>query len=516
MKKLDQLYNKYINISSLSNFTDEELVKYTGDLIEISYDLKRQAGIEKVINLTNNLEKDIKAPFKAIIYYHISVGWGYLSKFKRKTFEDVWAWDNFEVENEILNLRYAYKYFDNEKNTVDLFCRICTNLGCHLNRMGRFVEALRYWNEALEAKPKFYMAMANKAEGLYYHSVNTLYNDIEKMLFTKFAYEMFKESYDKDLEHEQMKKYYSQCIELIEEHFPELIKNEINLNYNFENCTEEEKKYRLWCLENYLFLNPLNDISNKHTICVFDTVYLPSMQLSIKQGMSYHNFFNQIKQEFLTVRFLYYESLDHKTYSDKHYSDDKSISLDTLDYSCNSIYIEKKKIVFKGAYSIFDKIAYFINYYMNFNDKSSKNIYFSNIWYSNLTKKHGLRSELVNKDNLMLRALYWLSKDFYEKKEDYQDTIEPDAKELVNIRNHIEHKSFRVQEISMNINDFNNNMPSTIQDSLALSISLKDLDKKTIKMLKLAREAIIYLSFFVYWEERKRKSVRPVINQNTN
>lgn len=111
----------------------------------------------------------------------MSVGWGYLNKLNRKTFEDIWAWDNIEVENEILNLRYAYKYYDYDLNTVDLFCRICTNLGCHLNRIGRFIEALRFWNEALDINPKFYMAIANKAEGLHYHSMNTLYDDFEKL-----------------------------------------------------------------------------------------------------------------------------------------------------------------------------------------------------------------------------------------------------------------------------------------------------------------------------------------------
>lgn len=100
---------------------------------------------------------------------------------------------------------------------------------------------------------------------------------------------MFKESYDKDLEHEQMKIYYSQCKQQIEHQFPWLIESNIDLNYNFGYCTEEEKEYRLWCLENYLSLNPLNDISNKHSIGIFDTVHLPTMQLSIEQGMGYHN-----------------------------------------------------------------------------------------------------------------------------------------------------------------------------------------------------------------------------------
>ena len=100
----------------------------------------------------------------------------------------------------------------------------------------------------------------------------------------------------------------------------------------------------------------------------------------------------------------------------------------------------------------------------------------------------------------MFRGLYWLSKDlYYNSNEEFVLSIEPEVRELANIRNHIEHKSFRLvlDKFIKNLNF----IPDPLQDNLSFSIGECDFYRKTLKVLKMAREAIMYLSFGINYEE---------------
>ena len=44
--------------------------------------------------------------------------------------------------------------------------------------------------------------------------------------------------------------------------------------------TEAERTYRAWCLENWLFLNPLNDLGS-HSVANRDIVMLPSFTTKV-------------------------------------------------------------------------------------------------------------------------------------------------------------------------------------------------------------------------------------------
>ncbi len=71
-------------------------------------------------------------------------------------------------------------------------------------------------------------------------------------------------------------------------------------------------------------------------------------------------FFNQMKQEYASARWLLYEGLQEDRV---HFSDHDVRLCNTLDYSCHSLTVEKTKIAFRMAYSLFDKIAFFLNGY---------------------------------------------------------------------------------------------------------------------------------------------------------
>jgi len=65
--------------------------------------------------------------------------------------------------------------------------------------------------------------------------------------------------------------------------------------------SKKERAYRLWCLNNTLFLNPLNDIG-PHRIAAQDILHLPPFVMSLGEPPALFGLFNQLKQEFVTAR----------------------------------------------------------------------------------------------------------------------------------------------------------------------------------------------------------------------
>jgi hypothetical protein len=260
----------------------------------------------------------------------------------------------------------------------------------------------------------------------------------------------------------------------------------------YKGKEDEEIEYRRWCAENRLFINPLNDVFTESVVSN-DYLFTPSMILRFDEKPVYHSLFNQLKQEFVSARFLFYEALNE---NEPYFSDKDVTLMDTLDYSVYSLTLEQIKVTFRICYSLFDKIAYFINLYLKLGHDSNR-VNFRNIWYKKLEKKNGLDNNLSITKNWAMRGLFWLSKDLYEK--EFDSSIEPDAKEIAILRNFMEHKSFKI------IESFNNGW-SEKTETFEIDRSL--FYDKTFKLLKLSRSALMYLSFLIFDEERERNKSR--------
>ena len=183
--------------------------------------------------------------------------------------------------------------------------------------------------------------------------------------------------------------------------------------------------------------------------------------------------------------------------SNGHYADKDVMKYDLMDFSENSVAIEKIKASHRVAYSLFDKVSYFLNSYFNLQIPDHQ-IDFRTIWYVS-RRSTKLRPVFQGKTNLLLRALYLLHKDLHYKDAEFRLVIEPEARDLAIIRNHLEHKGFRVYRR----NDYEDITPELLRDKKSYAISFKEFQRKTLKVLKLAREAIMYLSLSVRWEERE-------------
>jgi hypothetical protein len=107
-------------------------------------------------------------------------------------------------------------------------------------------------------------------------------------------------------------------------------------------------------------------------------------------------------------------------------------------------------------------------------------------------------------ENTPFMGLFWLAKDFYEDEEGFTDAIEPDARDLAVLRNHLEHKYVKLHVFGVPPDDRRRG-----RDPLAHALDRGEFEQRTLRILQLARSALLYLSMGVYVEEARRRAEHP-------
>ena len=458
---------------------------------------------EKLFDLVSQIEAFIKNETLTSheffnLYYSLGNAWSSIDAIRNKGNVSSWNLENSDFEKSIINYRKAKQFID-ENTRKDMQCMLMTNIGNAFSRAGRPIEAIRHWRNALSINSDFKMALGNIGYGLHIYA-GMMYDPSHQDIIGREAFKNLNRINEGDVEPGA----YSFFISLkksLSDYYPIdfLSKDFVNdSKYNLGKSVEE-KDYWTWVLNNQLFLNPLNDLF-KYAIVAHDVLSLPTMAVPKEIDPNdpiFHRFFNTIKQEFISLRYYYYlfTTMDE---SEIHFSDTNRHLTLTFDYPQYGLKYEYLKISFRMAYSIFDKISYFLKYYLNLKIPDHK-VSFRKIWfvYNKSKKCDEINSKIVDLKNLSLRGLFYLSKDFYENKPEYKISLEPEATNIATIRNFIEHKnctihwnlleSFEKQESSYHINE-------------------SDLAEKTFSLIERCREAIIYLSLSVNSEEKKNHS----------
>jgi hypothetical protein len=402
-----------------------------------------------------------------------------------------WQWEQPTLAREIFYLRRAISHPKfNQVSDLER-CMILNNLGNRLQVAGRLIEALEYWRRALEILPNFGMALCNRALGLANYA-KALEDPGKQALFLWVAHKEASAAlaptavytHPRDQHNREATKTLKDRIESIID-----IEGMSALNpltWPDTPASEEERDYRRWCLTNRLYLNPSNDLGS-YTVATIDSLGLASHVIPVDAPHTFESFFDQMKQECVSARWMLYEGLTSKV---PHFSDkDVPLSL-TEPRPTLSLAIERVKAAYRISYSLFDKIGFFLNDYMGLGIPERK-VSFRGLWRSGV--KAPIRKEFDQRGNWGFCALYWLSKDFFEEEND--EVAEPEARGLSNISNCLEHKYLRIT-----VDEPAANPP----DDLALMVSRQQFEAKAMHLLALARSALIYLSIGVRFEERRR------------
>ena len=460
-----------------------------------------QDALHKGINAGKKFLTLVKTDIDiATVRYCIANAYGCLQRIPQvQPSDNNMPWENDDLEQELINLRIAYSLIKDKPISEvksDLPFRIATNLGNALNYIGRFCDAIENWDYVIDHYPKFSMAHGNRAFGLKY-CAGRLYDSGHQYDYLTAARTGFEQALKGKLEsndYKAFKELLSETKIILGDCYRAPLKD-----YSLGR-SQKEKDYRNWVLSNRMFINPLNDLG-KHSIAAQDILTLPSIITPIQVSQpEIYGLFNQMKQEYVSARFLLFEGINENR-KKCHFSDRKVLLYNTLDYPVYGINIEKIKIAFLWSCSVLDKIAFLINHYFKLEIPEHK-ISFKTVWYKNPYKKE-LRTEFASSKNWPLRGLFWLSKDFYEDEQNFKESIEPDAKELWNIRNHLTHKYLKVHDDSLWLKEYRK--VDFFDDKLSFSIKRGELISKAVKLCKIVRNGLIYVALAVHAEEETLK-----------
>ncbi|MCK4796097.1 MAG: hypothetical protein KAT05_01880, partial [Spirochaetes bacterium] len=508
---LEKAYNKHISLSSIDGKNPNEILQICGELIDSSFYLKKEKGVKNARLFLEELKnKSLSDEQKARLYYCLGNAYADIDTINAT---DTFSWNNENKEKAIYNYRKALGN-NLDKNTKS---QVLINLSNLYDELGRLVKSVELYQKAIDEKPEkdtSFMANGNKGISLINYR-NIIYDKEHKMYFGYFAYHCLKEAINSSQNTTEEKKAFEKSLKKLNTQTFEKIKVEdLKLNDFSLGESEEEKQYRQWCLKNHLFLNPVNDLGN-YNIAAHDVLHLPNMILEIDLNhVEFPSFFNQLKQEYASARYLIYEGMIN--IGTKHFSDREVLLINPLDYPRYSLHIEKIKMSFKTLYSIFDKIEKFIREYLKLTYSVDENrITFRNMWYENAQykinnqTKGNLHPMIRQLNNRAFQGLFTISKELTFHHPDFnqdnkimdelKDSLEPSAKEINLLRNNLEHGYVKVHENFHNLEN-----EGMFKDNLSYSIKESELIDYSLKLLKLCREGLIYLSLGVYIEEMKK------------
>lgn len=451
-------------------------------------------GLESYITELETFASSHNTSEYAPIFYYLGNAYATLADYKKRVKKH-----NEETAHRKLVLYYLRQALSHVKDCTNpsalLLC-IYTNYANELDACGRVIEALKIYRKAISLNPNFSMAIGNYGRALQFYG--NLVNDSGhcKELHC-YAYQAIIRALElrDPISHKEAIQTFERIIqEYNDSPWKDFLSKPIVFD-KYDMGEPQEQAYREWCLNNHLFLNPLNDLIDLESAFAHDPLTITKLTENVNQNdvdnkskgnpPKWFAMLNQLKEEYIYSRLLCYEGiekLDSPHYADKHVK----LSLSSFDYVNYSIRLEQLKSAFKTLYSIFDQVAFMINEY----------------WKLGLPERKAdaynvFRKENFPTNNIALSALYWSHLEFMEN---FGDADNPSEKSLKTLRHAIEHKFVKIHEYP-----FDNNLQ--LESDSFYHISEQDLKEYVLRLLELSREWIMELVYAISLEESKNKIV---------
>jgi hypothetical protein len=393
-------------------------------------------------------------------------------------------WDQPDLESGLLALRRVIADVTFASWPAVRKAQAHTNLGNALSTLGRPVDALRSRDEALRHVPHFGMALGTRAESLD-ALAGTVYQRRERKALLAAAADGFKETQNQstvfEANYDNVRDKWSARQAVLSEWLERT--GWPDRSHYAEHVTDGlESNYIQWCLDQRLMLNASNE-SGPLWIAGNDYMHLPPMRATAVSA-DLMGMFDAMLSEFESARWSIYESLQ----APRPTIDALLRPHDTGDAPRFGLSAERAKSSYRTAYSVLDRIAFFLNAYLGIGVKPG-DISFRQLW----TLKNGsVRPEFTASQNWALRGLYFISRDLFE--DGFRESLAPDAQILAKVRHRLEHRYVRVVDGDV--------APAAAESDLVYRIGMSDLQNKALRLLQLTRSALIALGGAVLIKER--------------
>lgn len=383
------------------------------NLAAIMIDLGARAGredlLEKGTSLTVRVLKDL--PEAAVwpgLYYNAANG--YLALWERRKSA---ALHGGLLDDTYLQAKAYYRKALQASShrpgdlPRDLRCQILVNYANCLHGMGRSVEAISLYDQALALDPGMPQALGNKAVTLYHLAFLA---EGHTHLFLAEARRLLQEALQGPTDahaEARFEQVLSRIDRVIQAH-PQFQTEPVESEPAKSPFHEFLRKY---CARNQLFLTP-TALVGRHDALVFgDPMFITHMAAPLDDDAKfdrYITFLDQIKEDYVLARYLLVQSQYRSPTVD---AIDAAVTLYyPLDYSLHGAYINMLKTSTRLATDVLDKIANFVRDYCGLSSPSESSANFRNIW-SERSSRHTLRPELAAQRNRFIYALFDLSLD---------------------------------------------------------------------------------------------------------
>ncbi len=478
--------------------------KYSGDvnlwlnsggvLIDIGGDLL-QADL--VIEGINRLEMAIKHGRidEPTIFYNLANGYSALHNLYRQIDEE-----NDKLDSDNTPLLKAKQYYRKALRKIDqlnlgLRAQLWVNYGNCLSGLGRSVEALSAYDQALHFVPDHPMAKGNLAVELNYFARITRHS-----IFILDAHEMLEEV----LSGKNLENYTSAgAIQSFTKSRDEIANNIARLGLEQTKKAEQEsidlspgflRDYVEFCAKHQLLLNLCHGCRRCNRYVEDNVTFSLITDLDDKTTFTrLSRVVNEIKEQYAFARLLLFQAL--YPIIDTIPIDDLTGYVDNLDYAVYGTRVASLKLAYQSAFNVLDKVAHFLNDYLDIGLEDGRSITFTTngrIWREK--KNNQLRPELKNKCNHHLLGLYDIACDL--------DTdIKNPSNEgywgyLRHTRNALTHEYLILHVERMHW--------ATEADKDLLHMLYTEFVDQSLDLFKLVRSVVIYLIAFIDLEERKK------------
>lgn len=432
---------------------------------------------------------------RVLLLYYRSNALAGIASVNHRHADHAWSWTQTERVQSVLLLRCALK--EPAFKVLDAVRRyqILTNLANYLNNFGRPIAANEQWLRVLDDAPTFAMALANRANALCSYASH-VYDNGHSLLLLWAARKLLDQALSETAtldshDPSELAPGWITKRRQIQDHLARSgFDEDFDTNQWALGRSPEERTFRSWCLQNRLFLNPLND-TYLTTVSASDVLHLPSHSYPVTEAPRFPSYFNLLKQEYVSARYRLFRAM-HEPDTEPDFVMRDVLMLPGGYDQVLGHHTEDLRSAFRSAYAIFDKIGLFLNDYYGVGLKP-RDVTFRSIWSQRRGATFSLREPFRDKRNWLLRGLYFLSKDLFDPL--FKDTAAPDAEDLAALRNAAEHRFLSLQPHRQD------------RDTSTHSfVSVEEFERKTLRLLKMAREALIYLSLAMHQEERARSA----------
>ncbi|MGI2327630.1 LA2681 family HEPN domain-containing protein [Planococcus sp. YIM B11945] len=340
--------------------------------------------------------------------------------------------------------------------------QICLNYAETLIHLGRSIEGLQVVEEMIEADddPAFSRKEGERGWGLVFYSA-FLRDPVEKAEALHAARSLLRRSHEK-IDDESGRAFYAERLKLAETMLNKLGPVDVT-GYKPNFFDGREKDYRDWCAEHKLLLNGTNEIDPGRMMKVDALRYKPK-GVDKNQDAFLIRHMDALVSEYTALRWTLFEALHQKAEEPNK--------------------TEQLKNVFRQAFSLFDKIASFLNHYYKLGVPEQR-LSMQRIWFEDDHPTKPLKPFIRDSENGALKALYWQSKELFGYEKSEQQSIL--MLRAFQLRQQLEKSFVQVINTQQEV--------ATEGELRKHQMTQKELERLAMLMASRARNGLMYLGF---------------------